>query len=203
MLGMSCLEYTTRHIERKNSTAGEILDQMRSVIKSTLNQEIFEDENHDAIDMALLIIDIRNMKLQFAGANRPLLIIRNGEIIRTKGDSMPVGVFLMEKEHFTNHVINLEPNDIIYVFSDGIPDQFGYREGHNESEIFNVRRFYSLLKEICGLPFEVQREKIQTTLREWSKNKTASEDFCEQTDDNLLIGLSVKDMIKATENVLW
>jgi serine phosphatase RsbU (regulator of sigma subunit) len=168
---------------------------MKAILKNTLNQGDFENDNHDAIDLALIIVDIKKMEMQFAGANRPLVIIRNGEVIRVKGDNMPIGVFLAEKEHFTNHVVPLEKDDRIYLFSDGIPDQFGYREGRNEAEIFTLKRFLGLLAEVSPKSFDLQKIEIVKTLKRWRKPKALGFEACEQTDDNLLAGLSVEEML--------
>ncbi|MBQ3657137.1 MAG: serine/threonine-protein phosphatase [Bacteroidales bacterium] len=196
MLGISYLEYVTRNLDKKQLTASEILDRMKAILKNTLKQSDYESDNRDAIDMALIIVDTDTAQMQFAGANRPLIIIRNGEVLRTKGDSMPIGVFLAEKEHFTNNIIQLEKEDRIYLFSDGIPDQFGYREGRTEPEIFTMKRFLSLLTEIYFKPFDIQKIEIVKALKRWRKPKSLGFETCEQTDDNLLVGLSAENVLK-------
>ena len=195
MLGISCLEYVTRNLDKNKSTASDVLDRMKAILKNTLNQSDYESDNRDAIDLALIIIDVKTAEMQFAGANRPLVIIRGGEVIRTKGDNMPIGVFLAEKEHFTNHTVKLEKGDTVYLFSDGIPDQFGYKEGRSEPEIFTIKRFLNLLTEINSKPFDIQKIEIVKALKRWRKPKKSGEEPCEQTDDNLLIGLSADNFL--------
>ena len=102
---------------------------------------------------------------------------------------MPIGVFLAEKEHFTNHVVKLEKGDMVYLFSDGMPDQFGYKEGRTEPEIFTIKRFLNLLLEINSKPFDIQKIEIIKALKRWRKPKKLGLETCEQTDDNLLVGL--------------
>lgn len=189
MLGISCLEYVTRHLDKNKSSASDILDRMKAMLKNTLNQSDYENDNRDAIDLALIIVDVKTAEMQFAGANRPLVIIRGGEVQRTKGDNMPIGVFLAEKEHFTNHVVKLEKGDMVYLFSDGMPDQFGYKEDRTEPEIFTIKRFLNLLLEINSKPFDIQKIEIIKALKRWRKPKKLGLETCEQTDDNLLVGL--------------
>ena len=37
------------------------------------------------------VIDFKKKKLEFAGANNPLCLVRNNEIIQIKGDRQPIG----------------------------------------------------------------------------------------------------------------
>ncbi len=195
MLGMSCLDSITRNLNLENVSAGEILDKMRIILKGTLKHNSYDDsKTNDAMDLALVIIDTSNMKLQFSGAYRPLVIIRGDEILRTKGDNMPIGAHLIEKEHFTNHVIDIFPDDVIYLFSDGLTDQFGYRSAKRPSEVFNMTQFCKLLLEVHKEDFQIQRQKILDRIEQWKKPKQIHQQLCGQTDDNLLIGLSVKNI---------
>jgi len=196
MLGISSLEYATRHLEQNSLKASDVLDTMKTILKTTLNQDDFENDNRDAIDLGLIIIDKKNMKMQFAGANRPLIVIRNGEILRTKGDNMPIGVFVAEKEHFTNHIIDIENNDKLYMFSDGITDQLGYRQENDNAEIFTVKRFLNILNESSTMDFDIQKMQIIKELKRWKKAKMPNAETCEQTDDNVLVGVSIKNMLE-------
>ncbi|MBQ3689169.1 MAG: SpoIIE family protein phosphatase [Bacteroidales bacterium] len=195
MLGMSCLDSITRNLNLENVSAGEILDKMRIILKGTLKHDSYDDsKTNDAIDLALVIIDAHNMKLQFSGAYRPLVIIRSDEILRTKGDNMPIGAHIIEKEHFTNHVLDIQSDDMIYLFSDGLTDQFGYRSAKRPSEVFNMTQFCKLLLEVHKEDFQTQKQKILQRIDEWKKPKQIHQQYCIQTDDNLLIGLSVKNI---------
>ena len=64
----------------------------------SLRQTGKEGEAKDGMDISLCIIDRKTLQLQFAGANSPLLILReNGdelEVINVKADDMPIGIYL-------------------------------------------------------------------------------------------------------------
>ena len=79
--------------------------------------------------MALCVLDPKNNTLQFAGANNPLYLIQNNELKIVKPDKMPVGYFPFEKSYFTNHEIQIQTGDTLYLFSDGFIDQFGGEKG--------------------------------------------------------------------------
>ena len=120
------------------------------------------------------------MHLEFAGAYNPLYLVRDNEIIQVKGDKFPVGAFLGKQEKFTNHKVQVQKGDTIYIFSDGFPDQFGGPRGKK----FMYRRFRELLLQIQEHSMEMQRKILDKTLEEWRGN-------LEQVDDILVIGVRV------------
>lgn len=199
MLGMSILDYVTRHFgENGEVSAGHVLDRMRAYFKRTLNQSSFRtDKAIDSIDLALVVVDTNNKQLHYAAAFRPLIYFRNGELNRIKADPMPIGVYPKEKEHFTNHVVDLQPNDVFYLFSDGLPDQSGY-DGPEApmAKAFSNRRFLALLQDIYSLPFETQKYRILAAMEDWRKPKSSSQNSCSQTDDNVIVGFAVNNFLK-------
>ncbi|GAB4291535.1 MAG: hypothetical protein Kow0068_16820 [Marinilabiliales bacterium] len=76
------------------------------------------------MDTSIVTIDTENKKLYYAGANNPLYLIRNNELIEYKADKMPVSIYYKMKL-FTQHEISYQENDMIFLFSDDYPDQFG------------------------------------------------------------------------------
>ncbi|MBL4706271.1 MAG: tetratricopeptide repeat protein [Flavobacteriales bacterium] len=159
----------------------EALEFINSGISKTLRQELSESAIKDGMDMAFVAIDYPNMKLHFAGAKSPLYHIRNGELTEYKGDKHPIGAYLGEELiPFSNHTIDMQTGDVIYLFSDGFADQFGGERGKK----FMYKPFRELLKSICSLPMSEQNEIIKTTFHHWKG------DF-EQLDDVCLIGIRI------------
>lgn len=172
-----------------NIKASDILNLMRDNIKKSLHQNNQENNTSDGMDIALCLIDTQKLQLQYAGAFRPMIIIRNDQIIEYSGDRMPVGIHINEKESFTNHMIDICKDDVIYLFTDGITDQFGFA---NKCCKFTAKRLRSLLLEIHDMPFAEQKVKINNTLYTWRRQKeNPNVHPCEQTDDILLIGLRI------------
>ncbi len=176
MLGISLLNEITGR--KKELTACKILDLLREQIKTTLSQTGKHEEAKDGMDLALCIIDPERSVVQFAGAYNPLILIRNGEIIIYKGDKMPIGIHIGNETPFTNHIIEVKENDMIYMFSDGYADQFGGPEGKK----FKSVPFKKLLLEISKKPLSRQKEILENTIEEWKGE-------LEQVDDILVIGL--------------
>ncbi len=178
MIGITFLNEIV--LGKKVRDAGLILDLMRNNVIQALDQDYGNGGASDGMDMVVGIIDKKDRTLQFAGAYNPMICVRNGSLIEIKGDRMPVGIYGKMKDHFTNHCINLEKNDVIYFFSDGYSDQFGGSKGRK----FMTKNFKNLLLEIEGYPMESQKNILLNTIKNWQGDHI-------QVDDILVIGLKV------------
>lgn len=160
--------------------ANDVLDQLRERVKSSLNQTEKRKVAADGMDMTLCILDTETNKLQFAGANNPLYLIRDKELHVYKADMQPISIFIKEKE-FTNHEISLQEGDVIYVFSDGYLDQFGGQRGQK----FKAKRFNELLLKIHDRPMKEQQTLLERTLDAWMQDNYT------QLDDILILGIKI------------
>jgi serine phosphatase RsbU (regulator of sigma subunit) len=133
----------------------------------------------DGMDMALCAL-LPNGQLQFSGAKRPLFVVRNKEVISIKGDRFSIGEPTNDVS-FHTEIIDLEPGDMIYIFSDGFPDQFG-GDPTNGGKKFMIRRFRELLVRIADLPCEQQYSELNQALDSWRGE-------LEQVDDVLVWGV--------------
>lgn len=201
MLGMSILDYTTRHFGAGEISAGIVLDKMRNNFKRTLNQTSFSsDKTVDSIDIALLVFDTHDKTLHYSAAFRPLLMFRYGEMMRMKGDSMPIGIYPREKPHFTDNEMKLCKGDIIYLYSDGLTDQEGYEDAAAQyPRAYSSKLFFKLLKNIFQRPFSEQEALIRESVEEWRRPKSLSQVECEKTDDATIVGIAVNNFIKFDE----
>ncbi|MFC2151107.1 SpoIIE family protein phosphatase [Bacteroidota bacterium] len=179
MLGMAFLNEIS--VEIKEVKADKILNFLRALVIKSLRQTGKEGESKDGMDIALYVIDKKNMKLQFAGANNPLVIIRDGEIIQIKGDRMPIGYHIIMDE-FKNNEIDLQKGDMMYTFSDGYQDQFGGEKGSK----FMIKKMKQLMVEKCHLPVEEQHKFFDETIEEWKRIGNE-----EQIDDIILLGVRI------------
>lgn len=155
-----------------------ILNLLRERVMKALRQTGSNEENKDAMDMALCVFNEENGELFYSGANNPLYHIRDGKLTEIKADKMPVGINAIDEESFTNHSIDIISDDMIYIFSDGYPDQFG---GVYEKK-FKYTPLKELLTEISGKELHLQRDILEKRLYDW-KGKN------EQVDDILIFGI--------------
>lgn len=158
----------------------KILDMLRQFVKLTLSQTGKKDEQKDGMDISLCMLDLENMKLEWAGAYNPLLLIRNEEIIEYKANKMPVAIHITDHLPFTNHEIDLKLDDVFYMYSDGFADQFGGESGRK----YMSKRLKNFLLEIHKKPMEEQKELLHQEHLAWRGNS-------EQIDDIVMVGIRV------------
>ncbi len=194
MLGLSFLNQITA-TKRFTSAADMLTDLRNEVIKALRQSKDDDDSQLDGMDISLAAINKKTLKCHWAGANNPLWIIRKDsedlfsddpeEIIEEiKGDKMPVGIYI-KMEKYTNHELQLDKGDILYLFSDGYSDQFGGME----KKKFNKKSIKKLLAESKDLPLPEQKAIIETALNEW-QNPQQGVSF-DQIDDIVFIGIKI------------
>lgn len=201
MLGISTLNEIATRVNINNPSAGDMLNDMRRAFKESLHQNGNLDENHDGIDISLVIIDSSNLTMRYAGAFRPIAIVRDGTFHKLKADRMPIGTHHNESNHFTDHTFQLRADDVIYLYTDGMTDQYGFDEGHNFRK-FTSQRFSEMILDIHKLPFDEQKERIDATYTKWRTINNSSEELCEQTDDALIIGIRIEQSAPSLQQTL-
>jgi serine phosphatase RsbU (regulator of sigma subunit) len=155
---------------------GVILGHLRSKVKEILAQEGSVNDQKDGMDMAIAIIDKEKKELQFAGADRPLFLIRkkeNYELSVLKGDMQPIGVH-WEETPFTDHLIKIRKKDTLYLFTDGFTDQYG---GEKRKK-FKTRNFKKLLLSVQGESMENQKKLIEKAFDTWRGSHEQIDDVC-------------------------
>jgi ligand-binding sensor domain-containing protein/serine phosphatase RsbU (regulator of sigma subunit) len=161
--------------------ASTILDMLKERIHEALHQDTEREViTYDGIDIGLCILDPHSKILQFAAAHNPMYLIRNGVIINYLADEIDIGRFSNEKTEFTNHIIQCETGDQIYLFSDGYIDQFG---GPLRKK-YKSQKFRDFLLSIHTESMENQRELLNEEIENW-RGKLA------QLDDILVIGVKI------------
>ena len=159
----------------------EILNYLNNKLREKLHSNISEDTLRDGMDISLCTYNTGTMVLEYAGVHHPLYVIRNKEIIILNPDVFSIGKnFTVAFSSFTNHMITLEKNDIVYLFSDGYYDQFN--EANNKK--FTRKRFKDTLIEIADNTMGEQQKELYRIFEEW-KGKG------EQIDDILVIGIKI------------
>lgn len=176
MLGKSALDYIM--FEKKKDEPGEILSALQDDVYRALGTNA-----KDGMDIALCSFDFDNKKLYFAGAQSHLHLVRNGDVYVIKGNKYPIGgsvKYYNEHRTYQTHTIELQKNDMLYMTSDGYPDQFGTPENIK----FTTKRFRELLQEISTLDLATQKAKILEAHLNWRGEQ-------KQLDDVLVIGVKV------------
>jgi len=161
--------------------ASEVCDLLHFGVRKTLKQDSEEAEARDGMDIAFCKINPIDKELQFAGAHRPLYLLRDGELLEYKGDRKAIGGIphrKKEEENFTNYAIRYKRGDKFFFFSDGLPDQLG----GPEDKKYSPKRIREMILENKDLPIEKYSNLFADDFEQYKgKGK--------QIDDVLLIGI--------------
>jgi DNA-binding response OmpR family regulator len=155
----------------------KILESLRSKIIYALGQKKGDGFIRDGIEGSIISIDPETNTLQYSGSFNPMILIHDGKIHHIKGNRFPIGYYELD-ESFSLHEINIETNDMIYLFSDGFADQFG---GPKERR-FMLNNLKEVLLKNYKLSMALQKELLINELTGW-KGKL------DQTDDIMVFGI--------------
>ncbi len=171
-------------VDKNLGHPSEILSELNNGIKAILKQNESDSELRDGMDIALCSFEFTSQgaTLEYAGANRPLYIIKKGELKEFSPTKASIGGLTTNNFSFANHTVQLEKGDTIYMFSDGFVDQFG---GPKEKK-FSSKRLKELLLSIEHMPMQEQEKELLRVFNEWI---TFSNKKFEQVDDILLMGI--------------
>ena len=180
IVGYNLLKQITH--KHQDSCPAHILDELSKGVSETLHQRNYEESTaKDGMDITLCSFDKETYELEFAAAFNPLFLVREGEIFEIKGNKFPIGIFLeKETKKFTNHKLQLETGDVVYIFSDGYSDQFGGSKGKK----FMQSQFRNLLLDIHRKPMPEQKRILDQSLEHWRGEE-------DQVDDILVMGMRV------------
>jgi len=163
------------------TSPAQALDHVNEELKKMLSQKKDEAPIRDGMDISLCVIDFQNKRLNYAGANNPLFIVRGKAVIELKADKQPITASSeIEARPFTDQTFDLQAGDSIYLFTDGYADQFGGPKGKK----FMYKRFEETLINMQDNTMEEQKGILYYTFENWRGNLA-------QVDDVLVIGIRV------------
>jgi serine phosphatase RsbU (regulator of sigma subunit) len=176
MIGSTLLQdiITRQHIVKPS----EILKMLDKQIFSTLNQNVELGVANDGMDMVVCEINTKSRHIRFASAMRPVIIVMGGESFYIKGNRSSVGGESVIEKYFDDQEYYLNEGDTVYLFSDGLPDQFGGTDGKK----MKIARLKKLIEDVSSLSLSGQKEVILKFFDEWKGGY-------DQVDDILLMGV--------------
>ncbi|MFN8699061.1 MAG: two-component regulator propeller domain-containing protein [Flavobacteriales bacterium] len=132
----------------------------------------------DGMDLSVVEIYRAQGVIRIASANRPVIIKTAGVIQEIRGDRRPVGGTTHPDGAFTCQTFNWNKGDQVYLFSDGVTDQFGGPLGKK------IKRsgLLHLINEISNLEMPEQRARFKKFFQTWKGDLP-------QLDDVILIGI--------------
>ncbi len=175
MLGVSFLNEII--INKLINKPDLILNALRDSIINALKGNESNSDVKDGMDITVCSLDTSTGILEWAGANNPLFLVQNGDLVEIKGDKMPVAIHDNIRP-FEAMKFKLHKGDTFYIFSDGYVDQFG---GENQKKFLN-RNFKNAILDLQGTAMYEQGVKLDGIFEEWKKD-------VDQVDDVTVIGL--------------
>ena len=149
----------------------EVNFELNKILKTEQNEKMFE-----GMDVAVLKFYPKENKMEFSSAMRPLLILKNKEIIPIEGTKQSIGGNLGKTKQFELKEVSYQNGDKFYVFSDGYQDQFG---GVNGKKI-KISGIKKLILDNIGKNNHDEFKNVMAYFYEWQKDE-------DQIDDVLFI----------------
>jgi len=159
-----------------NERPAEILYSLDEKLRGYLESQHGNEENHvrDGMDLTVMRLDHTTQEVSFASANRPVYHFSSGELEVIDGDKNPIGSFAFYPEkQFTEHKRRFANGDRIFLFTDGITDQFGGENGKK----FTSKRLRELLLATIDLTLGEQMSELNSVFEEWKKAHSQTDDI--------------------------
>lgn len=184
LLGYNILENAVKTSPQDNPAS--ILNTLQAQLQQKLLRNRSKEKARHGINIALISIDNATNTLSYAGANLPLCIIRNHELIELQADAIRIGEQQQTDERFHTTSIQLEEGDMLYLFTDGFSVQL-----NNQGQPFGDQPFRELLCTLALLNAVEQKEYISAAFHQWM-------DTTVQNDDFLILGMRMHSTFHST-----
>lgn len=166
---------------------GRILNELNKQLKRALRQSGDATSTRDGMDLSLCTLPAfvngaKEMRVKYAGANRPLWVIKKGAkaVTEVRATKHAIGGLTEDHQEFDQHELTLQKGDTFYLFTDGYADQFG---GPNVKKLM-TKKFKDILVSIQDKSMPEQHRHLDDFIEKWRGD-------AEQVDDILVIGVRV------------
>jgi len=180
MLGASSFNEIIQNSVKKSPS--EILKELHVRILKTLNENMHEQNSVDGMDVALVRIDKKNKEVIYSGAGRPLYLVKGDEFIEYKSNKFSIGgAYSIQDVICEEQKISYKEKAIqIYLYSDGVTDQFGGEKGKK----FMSKQLKSFVVSVSGHDMKNQKKQFEQLLEKWKREY-------DQIDDMTLISFKL------------
>lgn len=172
MMSMLCHDLLVQCIKDTPVNSPEII---LSLAKERISNRMDRaDSRRDGMDISLIFIPENSNKIKYAGANRPLWIKRNKELLVFTPDKHSIG-FSEVEVHFTLHEFELQKSDILYMFSDGITDQFNHLNGKK----ITTKKLRDFITSLPGdIDVNEEKKQVENFFLAWKGHAEQTDDVC-------------------------
>ncbi|MFT7281028.1 MAG: serine phosphatase RsbU (regulator of sigma subunit) [Cyclobacteriaceae bacterium] len=160
----------------------KILARLDKAIKFELYREEQKDTKKEGMEIGIVVINLDEYTMEYAGVGIPLYLMREGELKIYKPVRSMAGGMDGEEREVENRIIKesieMKKGDRMYLASDGFQDQFG---GERDKK-FMVKRFKDLIVESKDVNMIDQSALFAKRFDQWKGKRP-------QTDDVVLLGV--------------
>lgn len=160
-------------------TPADVLEELRRRVISTFSNSMVERES---FDICMIFKEFNSDKIIYAGANLPLYICRENQLIKLEAVRCPIGAHPRQTA-FVNYEFKIQKGDMLYLASDGYSDQFG----HIENRRYYQSDFAQLLARISSKDLKTQKQILDEVHEDWKGDR-------KQTDDITIFGIKVSEI---------
>lgn len=153
---------------------GEILKKLNSRIIAGMKKTEHDSFTVDGMNIAICSIEDETNEIKFSSSGRPLVHIRNNDITEISGGKFPIGMITRKERVFETKTIKFEKDDLFYIFTDGITDQFN----GTSKEKLTRDGLIEQLKQIKSNSLKVQQRLLIDFFNEWKKGTHQIDDVC-------------------------
>ncbi len=179
LMSMIGIEKLNQSLSRKFDGPGKILSDLNKAIRKTLKQD-GQWASRDGMDIGLIHWLNGGSSIRYSGANRPLWVIRNKQVLELPATKSAIGGTTSDEQVFEENTMDLTGGDILYLFSDGYADQFGGEKGKK----LKYKKLREIILENAHLPMKAQKQVLEDTFEKWKGP-------LDQIDDILVMGIRI------------
>jgi serine phosphatase RsbU (regulator of sigma subunit) len=166
-------------VENKLHDPSLILKELDMKITSTLKQEKERTLTvQDGMDCGLIRVNKAKKEFIYCGAKRSAFFISNSVPTEIKASKLSIGGLRSGEKTFESTKVSFETDDMIYLYTDGYPDQFG----GEKAKKYSSKRLKEDFIKIHNEGMSVQKQRLENNFEYWKGN-------LEQIDDVCVIGI--------------
>ncbi len=179
LMTMISLNIINNLIDGKGITQPDkLLNAMNREFRNAFKNEFSSIQIDDGVEIAVCTFLRKENKIQFASSRRPILFSHGNKLIKIKADNIGINAMMQEDYTFSLKEYDINEGDAIYLFTDGVVDQFGGNHGKK----FMMKRLVELIQSFSHKPMQEQKSELNETMQTWMGDYF-------QIDDILILGI--------------
>lgn len=158
----------------KMTDPAELLGALDERVRTKLRQDYPDSTSDDGLDCAICVYDIPSRTITYAGANLPLLFVKDGVLDQIKPTRASLGYrSIKPKNKFENHTVEVTEGMSFYMLTDGIPDHMGGAP----RRLLGRKRLGDIILHNQGLSMNEQMKQIETELEAYRAGEPRRDDM--------------------------